>query len=111
MPDVSWSRGDHGQRTAERAFEVMERIVDRLDAEVKWTERNQYWGGVGHASGTTRMGTDPAESVVGPDLRTHDLENLYVAGASTFVTIGATAPTFTIAALSLRLAEHLDDVA
>ena len=108
VPDVTWSQGDHAERTAERAFEVMESIVDRLNVEVKWTKRTWAWGGVGHASGTTRMGTDPDESVVGPDLCTHDLENLYISGASTFVTIGATAPTLTIAATALRLADHLD---
>jgi len=108
VPDISWSRGDHGERTAERAFEVMERVVDHLDVEVKWTERNLFWGGIGHNSGTTRMGSDPGTSVVDPDLRAHDLENLHVAGSSVFVTVGATAPTLTIAAVSLRLAEHLD---
>ena len=108
VPEVSWSRGDHGERTIERAFEVMERIVDRLDAEPRWTERVRTWHGVGHLSGTTRMGTDPGESVVDPDLRTHDVENLHVVGSSPFVTMGATAPTLTIAALALRLADHLD---
>ena len=108
VPEISWNRGEHAERTGERAFEVIESIVDELDVEVKWAERSQYWGGIGHASGTTRMGLDPAESVVDADLRTHDLENLYISGASTFVTVGATAPTLTIAALAMRLADHLD---
>lgn len=108
VPEIDWSRGSYGQRTMERAFEVMEWITDHLDAEVRWTERLRTWHGVGHPSGTTRMGTDPDESVVDADLRTHDVENLYVAGSSTFVTIGATAPTLTIAATALRLADHLD---
>jgi choline dehydrogenase-like flavoprotein len=59
--------------------------------------------------GTTRMGTDPESSVVSPRLRTHDLENCWIAGSSTFVTGGAMNPTLTIAALSLRLADHLDE--
>jgi choline dehydrogenase-like flavoprotein len=108
VPDISWDRGEYSRRTAERAFEVIEEIIEQFDAEVKWTERGQTWKGAGHSSGTTRMGTDPDESVVDPNLRTHDVENLYVAGASTFVTIGASQPTLTIAATSLRLADHLD---
>jgi len=108
VPEVSWNRGEYGQRTAERAFEVLEEIVDTLDATVEWTERREYWGGAGHSSGTTRMGTDPDESVVDPNLRAHDVSNLYVAGASTFPTIGASQPTLTIAATALRLADHLD---
>jgi choline dehydrogenase-like flavoprotein len=60
--------------------------------------------------GTTRMGTDPAESVVTSRARTHDLENCWTAGSSVFVTGGAMNPTLTIAALALRLADHLDEV-
>ena len=60
-----------------------------------------------HHMGTTRMGTDPATSVVRPDLRLHDVENVYLAGASVFPTSGSANPTYTIVALSIRLAEHL----
>ncbi|MBK7644879.1 MAG: GMC family oxidoreductase [Planctomycetes bacterium] len=60
-----------------------------------------------HHMGTTRMGTDPANSVVDPDGRVHSLENLYIAGASVFPTSGSANPTYTIVALSIRLAEHL----
>lgn len=108
VPDVSWNRGAYAERTADRAFEVIEEIVDHLPAEVRRSERVELWGGAGHSSGTTRMGTDPAESVVNPNLRAHDVENLSVSGASTFVTIGASQPTLTIAAVALRLADHLD---
>jgi len=60
-----------------------------------------------HHMGTTRMGTDPATSVVTPDGRLHQVENVYLAGASVFPTSGSANPTFTIVALSIRLAEHL----
>jgi choline dehydrogenase-like flavoprotein len=59
--------------------------------------------------GTTRMGTDPAESVVNPQLRSHDVPNLSVASSSVFVTPGAVNPTLTIAALSLKCADHVDE--
>jgi choline dehydrogenase-like flavoprotein len=58
--------------------------------------------------GTTRMGTDPAESVVDDRLRTHDLSNLWLVGSSVFPTGGAMNPTLTIAALALRAAEAVD---
>ena len=57
--------------------------------------------------GTTRMGTEPATSVVDPDLRVHGQANLYAAGASVFPTSGCVNPTYTIVALSIRLARHL----
>lgn len=60
--------------------------------------------------GTTRMGTNPNESVVTPRMRTHDLDNLWIAGSSVFVTSGAMNPTLTIAALALKAADHIDEV-
>lgn len=60
-----------------------------------------------HHMGTTRMGTDPATSVVDPQGRVHTVSNLYMAGASVFPTSGCANPTWTIVALSIRLAEHL----
>lgn len=61
-----------------------------------------------HHMGTTRMGLDPARSVVDRDCRVHELENLYLAGASVFPTSGSANPTFTIVALAIRLAAHLE---
>lgn len=60
-----------------------------------------------HHMGTTRMGTDPAHSVVDPTGRVHSVPNLYAAGASVFPTSGCANPTFTIVALSIRLARTL----
>ncbi|MET3926538.1 GMC family oxidoreductase [Devosia sp. 2618] len=58
-----------------------------------------------HPSGSTRMGTDPATSVVGPDLRCHNVPNVAVASASVFPTAGSANPTFTIMKLALWLAD------
>jgi choline dehydrogenase-like flavoprotein len=37
----------------------------------------------------------------------HHVTNLYAVGGSVFPTLGAANPTFTIVALALRLADHL----
>jgi choline dehydrogenase-like flavoprotein len=111
VPDISWGyHEEYEEKTIERAYEVMERIVSHIDETVLKTERTMFRGGAGHPSGTTRMGTDPEESVVDPNLGTHDLENLSVVGSSTFPTRGASQPTLTIAALALRLGDQLDSV-
>jgi choline dehydrogenase-like flavoprotein len=61
----------------------------------------------GHHVGTARMGTDPRTSVVDADCRVHSVRNLYVAGSAVFPTSSQANPTLTLAALSLRLGQHL----
>ncbi|QWT21690.1 GMC family oxidoreductase [Bacillus sp. NP157] len=63
--------------------------------------------GTAHHMGTTRMSTDPSTGVVDTAGTVHGMHNLHVAGSSVFPTSGWAFPTFTIVALSLRLAEHL----
>ena len=53
------------------------------------------------------MGTGAANSVVNSFGQTHEIPNLYVAGPGIFATAGASNPTYTIFALSLRGAENL----
>lgn len=78
----------------------------RLEWPVDLTISNHHIGGF-HHMGTTRMGSDPATSVVDADCRVHGYHNLFVAGSSVFPTSGWANPTLTIMALSLRLAAHL----
>jgi choline dehydrogenase-like flavoprotein len=66
--------------------------------------------GTAHHLGTTRMSDDPQQGVVDRQCRVHGIENLHVAGSSVFPTGGWAFPTFTIAALSLRLADILHEV-
>lgn len=61
----------------------------------------------GHLMGTARMGDDPATSVTDSYGRTHDVDNLWIADGSLFVTAGGVNPTNTIAALALRGATEL----
>jgi choline dehydrogenase-like flavoprotein len=61
----------------------------------------------GHHIGTTRMSADPTQGVVDANLKVHSFFNLYVAGSSVFPSAGISNPTFTIIALSIRLADHL----
>ena len=60
-----------------------------------------------HMMGGTRMGTNKTESVVDSGLKVHGVENLYVASCSVFPSGGSSNPTFTMMALTLRLAEVL----
>jgi len=63
--------------------------------------------GVAHQAGTCRMGNDPAASVVDPNCKTHELDNLYVVDTSVFPSIGAVNPALTAMANALRVGDHL----
>ena len=60
-----------------------------------------------HLMGTARMGSDPESSVTDRFGRCHQVPNLFIADASTFVTSSALNPTATAQALALRTADHI----
>ena len=64
-------------------------------------------GGTAHQAGTARFGRDPATSVLDLNCKAHDLDNLYLADASFFPSIGAVNPTLTIIANALRVADQI----
>lgn len=60
-----------------------------------------------HGVGGTRMGKDPAASVVDPWGFSHEAPNLGIVSGSVMVSHGARNPTETLQALAWRTAEHL----
>ena len=78
----------------------------------KATGAKEVWSGRGamptiHLMGGTIMGTRASSSVVNSYGQTHEIANLWIAGPGIFPTAGASNPTYTIFALSLRGAEQL----
>ena len=63
--------------------------------------------GVAHQAGTCRFGSDPATSVLDPDCKAHELDNLYVVDTSFFPSIGAVNPALTAMANAIRVGEHI----
>ena len=63
--------------------------------------------GVAHQVGTLRFGTDPGNSVLDMNCRTHEISNLYVVDGSFFPSSGAVNPSLTIMANALRVGEYL----
>ena len=63
-----------------------------------------------HYVGTARMGQDPKSSVVNPWNQAHDVPNLFINDAATFVTAGNQNPTITILALAMRASERVVDL-
>jgi choline dehydrogenase-like flavoprotein len=58
-------------------------------------------------AGTCRFGTDPRTSVLDPDCRVHDCENVYVTDGSFMPTGGSVPYTWTIYANSFRVADRI----
>jgi choline dehydrogenase-like flavoprotein len=93
----------------------LKQLMSKARAHPHLLERKLYLGknipigGTAHQAGTARFGTDPASSVLDLNCRAHELDNLYVADASFFVSIGAVNPTLTIIANALRVADHLKE--
>ncbi|MCC6407941.1 MAG: GMC family oxidoreductase [Planctomycetes bacterium] len=79
----------------------------KLDSSLERAEPWPIDQDASHHLGTTRMGRDPRRSVVDAELKLHAVPNVWLAGGSVFPTSGSANPTFTITALSIRLAEHL----
>lgn len=109
VPDISLEPGSHAIKTGEYAAEIMRDILTEMGATDISTSDPEYQAIGNHHKGTTRMGSDPASSVVDGTLRTHDLNNLWLVSSSVFPTGGAVNPTLTIGALALKAADHLDD--
>jgi choline dehydrogenase-like flavoprotein len=62
---------------------------------------------MGHFGGTHVMGSSPEHSVVDTDQRSWEHRNLFVVGSGSFPTMGTSNPSLTMAALTLRTAEHM----
>lgn len=60
-----------------------------------------------HLAGTARMGTDADTTVCAPEGNLHEVDNVYVADASTFLTFPGFNPTLTIMANALRIARGI----
>ncbi len=63
-----------------------------------------------HHIGTARMSETPAQGVTDPHCRVHGLRNLYIASSALFPTSGSSNPTFTLLALTYRIAAELRKV-
>jgi choline dehydrogenase-like flavoprotein len=113
---VDWRLGPQVQRTFDRTLAILadelrsSGVADvTLDPPIEgngWPDSLEKEG-TWHHMGTTRMHDSPKQGVVDRECRVHGMSNLYIAGSSVFPTAGANFPTITIAALTLRLADHL----
>ena len=96
-------------------IEIGRYAADKAEAWLKEAGAVQTWkrtppkslSGGQHQAGTCRMGNDPKTSVVDPDCRLHDIDNVYVIDASVHVTNGGFNPALTILANAYRASDRL----
>ena len=112
---VDWRWGEPERQ----AFASYRQLFDRQwqawnVGAIEWHHNFEAGGGweaqvsdIYHLMGGTRMSQSPADGVVGPDLRVHGIDNLFVASCAVFPTGGSSNPTLTLMMLTLRLAEQL----
>jgi choline dehydrogenase-like flavoprotein len=105
IADLAFSYGARDRRTFEAGQSELAAQVKALGAEGAAIDRSEKWRF--HPAGTLRMARDEKNGVVDPHGQLFGIDNLFVAGASTFPTSGTANPTGTIVALAHRLADHL----
>ena len=111
-PHLHFSFDDYNKDAFMYAYDVVKhlfRLIGCSDGDIKPTpSRDQLaYLGAGHIMGTTRMGTNPDDSVVDPLCCSHDHHNLFIVGPSVFPTAATANPTLTAVALTLRSAEYI----
>ena len=90
------------RRTVIESAEEVDSTIEGLRNESRMYRMFSY-----HPQGTMRMGRDPEKSVVAPDGRCHDLDNVYVTDASLFPSTLLVNPQMTVYALSNYLADRI----
>jgi choline dehydrogenase-like flavoprotein len=106
---------DGNMEAHHRLRKKLEHLLGKAGAHPVLLERSLYLGknipigGTAHQAGTARFGVDPATSVLDLDGKAHELDNLYLADASFFPSIGAVNPTLTIIANALRVADKIKE--
>lgn len=104
-PDIHYDVGDYVRQGAEAAHAQLEHIGQLFGAtEFKITTN---LNANNHIMGGTIMGSDPKDSVVNGDCRTHDHANLWLPGGGAMASASVVNTTLTMAALAIKSADSM----
>ena len=111
-----WKWSDHEYKQVKHMQETFRSLVAQMGGEVfsPMPSKEEGYGiaaggQIIHELGTTRMGNDPARSVLNAHGQAHDVKNLFVVDGGPFVSQADKNPTWTILALSWRTSEYVAD--
>ena len=105
-PRVHYKLSSNSKKLLSKALErgkLLMKTVEATRIVAYGPVRNAGW----HILGTARMGKSARESVVDRTGQVHEIENLYIADSSLFVTSGSVNPASTIQALALMVADSI----
>jgi choline dehydrogenase-like flavoprotein len=103
LMSIHYDLQDYNRAAGEVVKDDYLKLQKLLGAEI-FSKNVTEWGNRDHPMGTVIMGTDPKNSVVNGECRTHDHHNLFLATTGVMPASAANNPTVTGAALSLRSA-------
>jgi choline dehydrogenase-like flavoprotein len=106
--NIEWGPNEHAM--AKDMVETQREMIKAAGAEIleeRTTPLPPGWSI--HEAGTARMGGDPNKSVLNSWHQTHDVKNLFVVDAASFVSSSEKNPTLTIMALAMRACDHIAD--
>jgi choline dehydrogenase-like flavoprotein len=105
---------DHEINQAKHMQETFRAIIDQMGGTSMGnmpSKESGYGLATGgrmiHEIGTTRMGNNPATSVLNKNCQAHDVKNVFVTDGGPFVTQSDKNPTWTILALAMRTSEFI----
>ena len=104
VPHITYNVGAYERKALEEGRRIAAKILGALGAGEIHADKIRY---AAHQIGTHPMGKEPDSSVVDANLQAHDFPNLYLIGSGCFPTTTCSHPTLTIAALAIKLAEHI----
>jgi len=102
LANVNFSYGDNDKRLIAHAVDRMKEIMEAAGGTPAFVTDD-----TAHLMGGCRMGRDSDSSVTNSFGQCHDIPNLFIAGASQFVTSGGGNPTNTVMALAARSADYI----
>jgi choline dehydrogenase-like flavoprotein len=100
---------------ADRLYHELKKLLNHIGMSDHHVLKKNFYmhmsipvAGCAHQAGTVRFGDDPATSVLDPNCRAHEVDNLYVVDTSFFPSIGAVNPALTAMANAIRVGEHVN---
>lgn len=109
LPEVHLAYTDRDRRSLARNYATLETARRELGVPGAESKEHDRWRA--HPAGTCRMGFDETNGVVDRNNKVFGIDNLFVSGACTFPTSGTANPTNTVVAMTLRLADHIRQLA